>query len=488
MSKNNACNSWAGRLVVARSRSIADHARTGISRPATQRLLGFLCAWVLPSVVNAQPVPAPPTPEPSTPAPSTPEPLPPDPLEHRIQALEERAKGAEAEARANAAALAELRTELARRDAEVTGDAKDEEKPDAPILTFGGYAEVDYQWNFNNPSNGITNYRGFDNRHNTLTLSNVALDAQFAAKGVQARVTLQAGQTPDTYYLAEPVSPGASGAAASTLDTWRFVQQALVGYEFPVLSGLLVQGGLFLSPIGPESIAVKDNWQWSRSNLFFGLPFYHTGVRATLKATKQWSFTLGMANGWNSVVDNNPEKSGYAQVAYASDALSWSLLYFGGIERPDGAPEGNPWRSVFDTHLTWSAADWLELQAHVDVGFEPTDFGTSYWVAGALAARAKLVDWLFCAVRADAFYEHAASGGSGAAGRIFWPVDWVVSQTATLEARAIDHVSVRMEYRHDHAADDMFFVGDVEGDGGVDPFVSNARYQDTLTLGATAWF
>ncbi|MDB5219777.1 MAG: outer membrane protein, partial [Myxococcaceae bacterium] len=34
-------------------------------------------------------------------------------------------------------------------------------------LTPTGYIETYYQWNFNHPSNGITNYRGFDNRHNT---------------------------------------------------------------------------------------------------------------------------------------------------------------------------------------------------------------------------------------------------------------------------------------------------------------------------------
>jgi len=436
------------------------------------------CAWATPTIVWAQPLPEAPVPAPDLPQTTE--------LETRIQALEERTKKAEARATANADALAALQADIARRDADAQKAAEaagqdDGKKASEPVVTFGGYAEVYYQWNVNDPSNRITNYRGYDNRHNTFTISNAALDAQFAYEGAQARVTLQAGQTPDTYYSAEPVSPGASGAGASTLDTWRFVQQAYVGYEFPVLSGLLLQGGIFLSPIGPESIAVKDNWQWSRSNLFFGLPAYHTGARATLKASKEWAITLGVVNGWNSVVDNNPEKSGYAQLTYGSDDLSWSLLYFGGIERPDAVPEGDPWRSTFDTHLTWNATPWLKLQPHFDAGFEPTDFGTSFWVAGALAAQAKLTDWLFAAVRTDAFYEKAASSPSGDASRIFWPVDWVTSQTATLEARAADHVSIRLEYRHDHAAGDMFFAGDVVGDGAAAPFVADARYQNTFT-------
>lgn len=43
-------------------------------------------------------------------------------------------------------------------------------------IVIGGYAEVFYSFNFSQPSNGITNFRAFDNRHNTLALQSVVLD------------------------------------------------------------------------------------------------------------------------------------------------------------------------------------------------------------------------------------------------------------------------------------------------------------------------
>src|SRR5262245_32029295 len=46
-------------------------------------------------------------------------------------------------------------------------------------LRVGAYVEAFYQWNFNDPANGVTNYRGFDNRHNAITLANAALDASW---------------------------------------------------------------------------------------------------------------------------------------------------------------------------------------------------------------------------------------------------------------------------------------------------------------------
>ncbi len=355
-------------------------------------------------------------------------------------------------------------------------------------FVLGGYAEALYQWNFNNPSNDITNFRGFDNRHNTFTLSNVALEAAWDYKRLVGRLALQVGHTPSTYYLSEPNAAGATGANASDAGLWKYVQQAYAGYRFGVGRGLTLTAGMFLSPIGPESIAVHDNWSWSRSNLFFGLPFYHTGVRASYALTDEWAVTLAGYNGWNSVVDNNDEKSVSAQLTYERADIAASLLYFGGIERPHGAPEGRAWRHLFDSHVRWHARPWLSLRAHANGGVEPNELGVSAWAAGALYARLRVVDQLFFAVRGDVFYEHVAAGAAGRAAPIFWPAPWVSSGTATVDYRPHERVSFQLEYRHDHAGADMYFGGDVAGDGVATPFVANRAQQNTLTIGATTWF
>jgi hypothetical protein len=358
-----------------------------------------------------------------------------------------------------------------------------------PPVTLVAYGEVYYQLNLRDPSNGITDFRGFDNRHNTFTVSNVALGGTLDTHDVVAALVAQMGATPDTYYLAEPARPGGAGASGSDAPTWKYLQQANVGYRFHVPRDLTVQAGLFLSPIGPEGIAVKDNWTWSRSNLFFGLPFYHTGARVTYSLTDRWAVTAAVYNGWNSLVDNNDEKSVSAQLTYTEpDAVALSVLYFGGVERPDGAPEGRAWRHDIDAHVTVTVTDWLSLQAHANVGFEPNEFGTSSWEAGAMAARFHVAKPLYVAGRADVFFEQAASDATGTAARILWPADWVTSQTATLELRAGDHLSTRLEYRHDLAASDMFFGGEVDGDGVATPFVADRETQDTITVGMTAWF
>lgn len=364
----------------------------------------------------------------------------------------------------------------------------------SPIkLTPTGYIETYYQWNFSHPSNGITNYRAFDNRHNSFTLSNAALGTFFESGPVGGKVMLQIGSAGSYYYGAEPVVAGARGANASGPDLWKYIQEAYVTYKIAVGRGLELKAGIVASPIGMEAFAVHDHWSWSRSNLFFGLPYYHTGLRATYELSDRVSAEVAVLNGWNSVVDNNDAKSVETHVTYrVPGKVTAQLLYFGGIERNAGVPEGQYWRHHFDAVGEVEATPWLQVAAQADYGFEPTRFGTASWYAGAVSARAKAADWLFLVARGDRFYEQLATDGSGHASTpIFWNgVEWVSSFTATADFRPHDNISIRLEIRHDQADGLLYFTGDtIAGDGSAKaPYLPNARSQETVLLGATAWF
>ena len=357
-----------------------------------------------------------------------------------------------------------------------------------PEVATSGYVEMYYQWNLGNPSNGLTNWRGFDNRHNSFTLDAVALTTTWQDDGFTGTLGLQYGATPRTYYATEPALAGAGGASATGADVWQYVQQANVAYRLPQQPKLELAAGLFLSPIGPEGIAVRDNWNFSRSNLFFGLPFYHTGARAKLAVSDRLSITAAGYNGYNSVVDNNDAKSVSLQFSYAvPEQLTASVLYFGGVERSEGAPEGSPWRHLIDAHATWHVTPALSLLAHVDVGVEQTKFGRSHWEAAALYARYKLSSELMVAARGDIFRETAAKNDDGQAGAIFFPTTQIASATGSLSYQPTTHALVQLEIRHDRADDDLFFSGDValtpEGNA-----IANASDQSTISVGVTAWF
>ncbi|HEX4515359.1 MAG TPA: outer membrane beta-barrel protein [Polyangiaceae bacterium] len=381
---------------------------------------------------------------------------------------------------------------LEKRVADLEAEVKKLKAAEPPVktgsdamLVLSGYVEAFYQWNFNQPSNFITNYRGFDNRHNIFTIDNIVLDALGKFDRVQAHFAVQVGNTPETYYSQEPVWRATAGAGASGPDVWKLVQQANVGYKAPIGNGLLMEAGIFVSPIGPETLPIKDNFNWSRSNLFFALPYYHTGVRATYPLTDRWSATAMLCNGWNSVVDDNIELSLSGMVTYtAADTFSATLLYFGGVERPTNAPEGRAWRNLFDAYATWSPTKRVSTIFHADAGFEPNNFGTSAWGAGAVSVRVQPLSWMYLSARADAFYENVPAGATP----IFWGGSrWVTSQTATFDVRPNANMSVRLELRHDESQAPIYFAGDVGTDSGGN-YITNARSQTTITAGAVAWF
>jgi hypothetical protein len=329
----------------------------------------------------------------------------------------------------------------------------------ADPVKLGGYVEVYDAWNFNDPANSTTALRGFDARHATFSLQNAVVDVTWDTGVTTGRIALQIGDAGSIYYGHET--------------DWRNVQEAWAAWK---THDVQVAAGLFLSPIGVEDLAVKDDWSWSRSNLFYALPFYHVGVRATVPLTKDGWSAMGMiCNGWNNVVDNNHEPSLTAAVTYERAPWYAQLLYFGGIERDPGAPEGSPWRHLGDAYIQAPLGHGFSALAHVDAGTERGSLGADSWIAGAAAARYDLTSHVFASARIDGIREYHAQ----AASPVLVPVAWVTSDTLTLAWRPVDHLMLMLEGRHDDASGKVFF-GDAD--------LPTRRTQTTITAGATAWF
>jgi hypothetical protein len=356
-------------------------------------------------------------------------------------------------------------------------------------LTFSGYAEAYYSYNLARPENRVTNNRWLDERSNSLTLQTVALDLD-AKKGPFAlKITLMFGPTADRWYFEGARIPDAeSGAVLSpsgySNETWKHIQTAFASYTAPLGDGLTVQAGLFPTAVGFEPAAVKDNWNWSRSNLFNFLPFFHVGARVSYPVTETWTLAAAVYNGWNQASDLNAGKSLSLQSVLIGDGWFFNALYIGGPERPRGDAAGSPWRNLFDVVAQLDALPWLSLALHGNAGFEKSDYGNHSWGALALYARAKASDWLYFALRGDGIGENVPSDGGAI---LLGGANHILSLTGTLELRPPgDHFSIRVEYRHDGSDSDapLFFKRGYGADGQQ----LLAAAQNTLTLGVTGWF
>ncbi len=316
-----------------------------------------------------------------------------------------------------------------------------------------GYLETNYSLNFNRPANRITAARGFDDRNAQLQLSNLAFDVTSTWRRVTLHIGLQIGETAKVYYAAEP---------SSARTRRRDIQQATIAVQPSRKNVWRVEAGLFLSPIGPEGVAIKENGNWSHSNLFYALPTYHLGVSTSYSAGQNHEVTVAVYNGWNNIEDNNKRLSVAARwLTHYGPTLKSSVLYVGGVERSTDAVEGQPRRDRLDLWAQWDCSEHLALLVHGGIGQEHNRFGTSAWSAAAVTARGRLADHWYLAARVDRFAERVPAGASP----IFWSLTsssgrrLVGSQTLTLDYRAIKAISTRLVLRHDSAGAWLYLPG-----------------------------
>ncbi len=356
-----------------------------------------------------------------------------------------------------------------------------------PVVQVSGTMEVYASLNTNMPGNGITAYRGFDQRAGTVAVSNasVAIDGRYGP--VNVLIIAQTGLLTSTDYAAEPSQPLGGAAGESSADLWRHLQQGIIGWD--AHERVRVEAGVFASPIGIESMAAKDGWTFSRSNLFFGLPFYHTGARVHVGIADGLKVSAGVVNGWNSVVDNNRRPSGYVQLAADTERIDASILYFGGVERGLDAAEGQPWRHLLDGWVQANVHPRVAVSVHGNIGMEDAKTGPDRWVGGAVAVRGEVAPRVALAARGDVLAERADPGTSA----LFWPTDAegrgrLASATATLEVKPVSVLQLRLEGRYDRGLAPMFFDRTVAQDVATGLGIPERVDQATVTLAAIASF
>jgi prepilin-type processing-associated H-X9-DG protein len=374
--------------------------------------------------------------------------------------------------------------------APTTPDESGEEAPatHGDGVKLGGFFEAYEDWNFREPSNGVNNLRGFDLRYATFAIQNAVVDVTWTKGPVTGRIALQFGDEPDAYYQAEPTQPASGTAPASGPTEWRHIQEAWASWT--PCGKLELTAGLVGSPIGPEVIALKDDWNWSHSNLYFMLPYFHAGVRAKHPIGDTGLYLIGAVyNGWNNALDENRSPSFDAIVQYQKGDWTAQAQYFTGVQRPDGGPDTQHWRHVFDAYVQGPIVDKLAFILQGNGGFERSAPGVAdrpQWLGGAAYLKYDITSRVYVAARGDVLREWRPAGATP----IFLPsgVDWITSGTATVAWRPVPGLDLRLEYRHDAASNVAFFDGTVLNDPDTGFAIANTEVQDTVTGGVIAWF
>lgn len=313
---------------------------------------------------------------------------------------------------------------------------------------FGGLMYGSYNYNFNSPDSGSNNMRIFDQNHNDFTMDLLQLEvSKETESGVGFHAVLDYGET------AGLIQSDWGGDLAHNFE----VQQAYMTYTFGVGNGVEMKFGKFATLLGGEVIESPYNPNVSRSFMFgYAIPFTHTGVLFSTALNDNISLTAGVVNGWDNVRDNNNGKTFLGSLGLELGDLAWT---FNGVFGAEDDDSGSSKSGVFDTVLTYSPVENVDLLANFDYGTASEQVGgdDADWTGlsgivtlGGGLLDESLADWSF-ALRGEWF-----SDPDGYRTGIEQDLREV---TGTFKWQMTENLQARLEFRHDWSNKDVFDDG-----------------------------
>jgi hypothetical protein len=189
-----------------------------------------------------------------------------------------------------------------------------------PKITFGGFVDGYYAFDFNRPANFDRVYTTQPARHNEFNVNLAFVEARLDAPRVRGRLALQAGTSVRANYAGEPRNGTVSGP-----DLARIIQEAVAGAK--ISDNVWVDGGIFLSHIGMEGFISRDNPIYTRSLVADFSPYYESGAKLTWQPRPTITALVTVINGWQNISETNSAKSVGARVDYATSP-STTLTYY----------------------------------------------------------------------------------------------------------------------------------------------------------------
>ena len=221
--------------------------------------------------------------------------------------------------------------------------------PALPPWQYGGFVDSAYLLDFNYPSNHLFRSRGTTYKVDEPILNMAAAYVQkntseLSRWGLQ--LTVQGGQDSRVFGFSA-TAPNLAGS-----EWLRHFGPTNVSYLAPVGKGLTLQGGIFSSFIGYDSLYAKDNFNYTRPWGADFTPYLMLGVNAQYPLTKKLTAALFVINGYWHLADANSVPSSGGQVAFKPTehtTFKQTVLY--GPHQSDTSLQF--WRFLSDSIAEW---------------------------------------------------------------------------------------------------------------------------------------
>src|SRR6266481_3954007 len=352
-------------------------------------------------------------------------------------------------------------------------------------LGISVHALVDsgYEHNFNQPNGNVNNIRVFDEDGFQLTQGNLHIERD----GTVGFVTdLNVGQVANTISKATRYSN-----IAKVGPQWFDPTQYYLTYTAPFGSGINFEAGRFVTLLGAETINTYNNQNFneSKSIIFgFGIPFTHTGVRASYTFNDYVAATAGLNNGWDDPADGNNNGPNYEGEIILNNKEKSISLVVNGIYGPNffgptaAAGHSNSTLGAIDPIVTWkpSFVPNLTLQTEYMYASQTGPVAHGHSATWQGLAGYVVYDWtpsLESATRGE-FFQDKDGARTGTAQTL-----WEITQTISYKIPEVTGLIARLEYRHDNSSQNFFtnnnFVSPLTGQHlwhGQDTLAANFIY------------
>jgi hypothetical protein len=308
-------------------------------------------------------------------------------------------------------------------------------------VSFSGYAEAYYSYDFNNPANHQKpGFMYSHNRHNELNVNLALVKANYTSDRVRGNVALMAGTYAEANLAAEP-------------NLLQHVYEANAGVR--IGRNLWVDAGIMPSHIGFESAIGKDCYTLTRSIAADNSPYYEAGAKVTWDPNDKWTLSAMYLNGWQRIrkVDGNQTPSFGTQVTFRpSGKVTLNYSTFIGNDKPDSTRQ---MRYFNDLYGNFTITDKFSLTAGMDYGFEQKEKSSSdmnQWYGSTVIARYAFTGKLALAGRAEYYSDrHGVIISTGTPNGFK-----TTGYSLNLDVTPAPNVMFRIEGRLLHSKDEIF--------------------------------
>ena len=311
-------------------------------------------------------------------------------------------------------------------------------------VQYGAFLDAAYLKDFNDPANQIFRSRGTAWHVDDWYINMAGAYARRKPTDRShwgAEVLLQAGKD-DEIFGFSATAPNIGGA-----DFLRHLGLANVSYVLPTGKGLTIQGGIFGSLIGYDSLYAKDNFNYTRPWGADFTPYLMLGANASYPLTDKLAGTFYIVNGYWHLANANSVPSSGVQLAYhATPDITVKETVLAGPHQSNTSP--GLWRFLSDT-IVERKTGRVTVAGEYQLATEQVDAAErfrAWWMAAQLPIHWNISGPWSATVRPEFAWDSR--------GRWTGAEQTVAALTGTLEYRAAygnAQAIVRLEYRFDRS-------------------------------------